>query len=99
MTIALLLAVAAPVFAQAQSPGVDRREHRQKERIKEGVRSGELTRQEARHLAGEQAAIRAEERAMKADGVLTPQERQKLQRDLDRSSQHIKNKKHNAQTR
>jgi hypothetical protein len=95
----MILALAGPVLAQTPSAGVDQREHRQQDRIKEGVRSGELTKQEAKQLAGEQKAIRAKERAMKSDGVLTQQERRELQRDLDRSSQHIENKKKNAQTR
>lgn len=97
--ILAIMTFACPVFAQTPSPGVDQRERHQMDRIKEGVRSGELTKQEAKQLAGEQAAIRARERAMKADGEVTPQERRELQRNLDRSSQHIEDKKRNAQTR
>jgi hypothetical protein len=95
----LTLTMTAPVFANPKSPGVDRREHRQKQRIKEGVRSGQLTRQEARGLAKEQRQIRAKEREMKSDGVLTPQERQELHQDLNESSQQIFQEKHDAETR
>jgi hypothetical protein len=95
----LVFAMATPLLANPKSPGVDRREHRQKQRIKEGLRSGQLTRQEARGLAKEQRQIRAKEREMKSDGVLTPQERQELHQDLNETSQQIFQEKHDAETR
>src|SRR5881628_3918656 len=58
----LIVAFAAPVFADQKSRGVDRREHRQKERIKQGVKTGELTKEEAKGLMQEQREIRAKER-------------------------------------
>jgi Protein of unknown function (DUF4057) len=99
--IAALLTVvmAAPVFANPKSPAVDRREHRQKQRIKEGVRTGQLTRKEARDLSKQQRQIHAKEREMKSDGVLTQQERQELHQDLNESSQQIFQEKHDAETR
>lgn len=101
IVVAALLTVtmAAPVFANPKSPGVDRREHRQKQRIKEGVRSGQLTRDEAKGLATQQREIRAKEREMKSDGVLTPQERKDLHQDLNESSKQIFQEKHDAETR
>ncbi len=100
--IAVMLATtfAAPVFAGPDdTPRADRRERKQQMRIQEGIKSGELTPREAAKLEAEQARIRATERAMKADGVVTRQERKELQRDLDRSSRHIAQEKHDAQTR
>ena len=75
----LVMAFAAPVFADPKPPGVDRREHRQKQRIKQGVKSGELTKEETRSLKAVQRAIRARERQMKSDGSLTRKERKELQ--------------------
>ncbi len=61
LRVLLLVAAFATVTATVASahgatPRVDRREARQSERIRDGVRSGELTRGETRQLA---AAIRA----------------------------------------
>ena len=95
----LIVAFAAPVFADPRSPGVDRREHRQKERIKQGVKSGELTREEAKGLMQEQREIRAQEREMKSDGTFTKEERKELQQDLNEASQNIREQKHDEQTR
>lgn len=82
--------------AQADSPdpGINVRQHRQQHRIGQGVRTGELTAAEARRLEREQRHIRQEERLYKSDGVLTQAERADLQRDLNRSSRHIYNEKH-----
>lgn len=95
----LVMTFAAPVFADPKSPGADRREHRQKQRIKQGVKSGELTKKEARALAAEQKAIRAKEREMKSDGVMTREERKELNRDLNEASRNIAEQKHDAETR
>ena len=95
----LVMAFAAPVFAAAKSPGVDRREHKQKQRIKQGVKSGALTKDEARALSAEQRAIRAKEREMKSDGVLTREERKDLHQDLNEASKNIAEQKHDADTR
>lgn len=100
--IAVLLAVtfAVPVVAGPNdTPGTDRREREQQMRIQEGVASGALTPREAAKLEAEQARIRAKEQAMKADGVVTKQERKELQRDLNRISRHIAKEKHDKQGR
>lgn len=95
----LVMTFAAPVFADPKSPGVDRREHKQKQRVKEGVKSGELTKEEARALAAEQKAIRAKEREMKSDGALTREERKELHQDLNEASRNIVDQKHDADRR
>lgn len=82
-----------------RTPLVDRREANQRHRIGQGVRSGELTRAETRTLVAEQRAIRGEERAYKADGTVTREERRDLQQDLDAASRHIYEEKHDADTR
>ncbi|CAG0929027.1 MAG: hypothetical protein EFKGCFLK_01532 [Rhodocyclaceae bacterium] len=90
---------AAPAQARPHDPGVNARQHHQQQRIGQGVRSGELTRGEAHRLAREQRHIRQEERLYKSDGVLTRAERADLQHDLNRSSRHIYNEKHDAELR
>lgn len=85
--------------AQESGAGVNARQHNQMDRIREGAASGELTRGETRRLVGEQGAIRREESAYRSDGVLSSRERADLHRDLDRSSNHIWQQKHDAQQR
>lgn len=53
LVMAGLLAIPA-----ADAATIDAREHRQRERIREGVRSDELTRHEAARLRREQSRIR-----------------------------------------
>ncbi|MBI1804288.1 MAG: hypothetical protein HY033_03250 [Ignavibacteriae bacterium] len=94
-----MLTFAGSVFAQTQTPQVDAREKNQQERIKEGVKSGELTGGETRRLEAEQGKIKADEMNAKADGKVTPAERRHIKREQNRASRHIYKKKHNARER
>src|SRR4051812_29676085 len=63
--VTLALGAMLGTTAYAQSP-VDRREQNQRERIQQGIKSGELTRPEARQLRVEEAKVRlAEAKAKK----------------------------------
>ena len=95
----LTVAFAAPLLAGDNTPGVDRREHRQKERIKHGMKSGELTKDEAKALHQEGKAIREKEKVFKSDGVVTREERKELHQDLNERSKHIAEEKHDADKR
>jgi len=85
--------------AAVRDPGVNARQANQRDRIQQGIRSGELTRGEARQLGAEQRAIRQEERQYKSDGVLTRAERKDLQQDLNAASKDIYSEKHDAERR
>ena len=95
--IALFLtcSVCVSAFAQDKTPVVDQREKNQQERIKEGVKSGELTPAETRRLEMQQGKIKADEMNAKSDGNVTPKERLKLKREQNRASRNIYHKKHN----
>jgi len=100
----LLVAMIAtlPITALAaatRGEGVDQRQHSQQARIHQGVQSGQLTRNEAHRLQGEQRHIRREERAYRADGHLSRGERADLRQDLNRSSRHITAQTHDGQRR
>ncbi len=86
-------------FAQDKTPKVDAREKNQKERIEQGVKSGELTRPEARRLKAKEAKIKADEAKAKADGEVTPAERAKLQHEQNKASKRIYRQKHDTQKR
>lgn len=78
---------------------VNAREHRQKERVEQGVRSGQLTKDEAKKLRAQQREIRQEEKQYRADGKFTKEERKDVQRDLNQASKDIYKEKHDAETR
>ena len=84
--------------AAKATPVVTRRQVRQQARIKQGVKSGELTKKEAAQLEHEQGKIRRTKRRAKADGVVTRKERAHLQHEQNKASRDIYRKKHNAQT-
>ena len=96
--LAAALAVAA-VPALAGTPRLDAREHNQRERIAQGIRSGELTRPEARRLVGGEIGLHRAERYAKADGVVTRAERCRLEHRADRLSARIWRQKHDPQSK
>lgn len=99
--LALLVGVLSTglVFAQTATPRVTHRQAEQQARINQGVRSGELTPEEARGLRTEQKLVRITKRAMRADRVVTPRERRVLNRQLNRTSRDIGKEKHDAEKR
>jgi len=99
LSLAVLMAVTSAVLAAPRDPGVNRRQHDQQARIHQGVRSGQLTHQEAKSLHAEQRSIRHEERQDKADGKMTAAERKDLHKDLNQASKDIYADKHNADVR
>lgn len=76
--------------------GIDGAQQRQREQIREGMRSGSLTPQEVRRLGGEQRQIAALERSYRADGVLSRDERRDLNGELRDAGRHIYNQSHDA---
>jgi hypothetical protein len=95
------VALGSTGFAVAgeRDPGVNRHQLNQQARIHQGVKSGQLTGQEARHLERKERNIRQEERVDKADGRLSPSERADLHRDLRAANRDIYRQKHDGQTR
>ena len=103
MTIRVLLlaavlaaTTAAVASADTFTPRVDRREVRQQARIQQGIRSGELTRGEARRLERGQARVDRMECRAKADGRVTLRERERLAHAQNVQSRRIHRLKHNA---
>lgn len=101
LTMAVVALVGILGFGAVSEAGtINRREHRQRARITDGARSGELTRREARRLhAGERHIQREERRYRRSDGQLSRWERRDLQRDLNRQSRRIYRQKHDEQER
>jgi hypothetical protein len=108
ITMAMLAVTAtalAPAVASADTqrsvrdPRINARQQVQRERIQQGVRSGELTRREAAKSRENQRDIRQLERAYKSDGELTRGERRDLTHEQNQASRQIYRDKHDAQER
>jgi hypothetical protein len=102
LTLAGVLAVASAGQADTRhtrDPGVNARQHNQRERIQQGARSGELTRRETGRLVEAQRDVRQLERAYKSDGTLTGAERRDLHHEQNQASHDIYRQKHDEQDR
>lgn len=96
LAAAATAATAVPVAAQR----VDQREAQQHERIREGVRTGQLTPAEARRLHYLEMRLHRTEARMRwhNGGRLSPWQRQRLKRMADQDSAAIYRLKHNSRS-
>ncbi|HSQ18750.1 MAG TPA: hypothetical protein VLR92_00115 [Blastocatellia bacterium] len=99
LLIVAVFVLGGSAVSMADSRGINGRQYREQQRINQGIRSGELTRREARVLEGRLARIRIHERFARADGHLSYRERARLNRELNRESRGIYRQKHDSQTR
>lgn len=90
------LLVGGSAYAQSMY-GIDQRQDYQQNRIEQGIRSGQITQNEAWRLEqGERAIDRAQARA-RADGVVTRQERNRIDYMTDRQGRQIYHQGHDSQ--
>jgi hypothetical protein len=95
LSSALVFGASIPVLAGGpKTPIINKREHRQQVRIRQGVRSGELSAREALRLQTEQARIRFYEARARANGHVSARERARLHRELNQANRHIRRQKH-----
>jgi Skp family chaperone for outer membrane proteins len=99
MTVAITTTLATSTMAGTSDHRVNHRQHNQHERIGQGVKSGELTKGEAKDLRSDQKGIRQEEQQFKSDGKMTKDERQELHQDQNAASKEIYQEKHDEQER
>lgn len=95
-----------PQTATAVAPikppmSIGARQKRQHDRIKEGVKSGEITKHEARRLKRQESRIQRQKQHFKAQngGTMTPAQKAKIQRQLNKENRRIIHQKHDAQSR
>ncbi len=90
------LLVGGSAYAQSMY-SIDQRQDYQQNRIEQGIRSGQITQSEAWRLEqGERAIDRAQARA-RADGVVTQQERNRIDHMTDRQGRQIYRQGHDSQ--
>ncbi len=101
IVLALVFVFSLGLFAQAQTatPKVSKRQKVQKERIKDGVQSGELTKRETAKVARQQRDIKRTKRRAKADGNVTTAERARIHSKQNKANRNIRRKKNNDRSR
>jgi len=78
-----------------KTPKIRKRARRQGARVLQGVKSGELTKDEVKDLRESKKAIRDKVKDAKSDGKVTLEERKDIHKDLNDRSKDIYEKKHN----
>ena len=93
--------IPAPEPAQKQQTQFRTRQEHERGRIARGVKNGELTQSEAKHLERQHRALNAEAAHMRKEdgGTLTAQDKAKLNGQQNRESHRIYRAKHNDNTR
>ncbi|HKP72972.1 MAG TPA: hypothetical protein VJT82_08545 [Pyrinomonadaceae bacterium] len=86
--IALLLGGSTEASAQWRRGRTNDRQ-----RVRRGIRSGQITRDEARQIRERQQQIRAERRAARSDGVITRDERREIRRDRREQDRYIRSQR------
>lgn len=98
VALTFLLSSDSAAQQRYKSNSINERQQNQRQRIKQGVGSGELTARETGRLAAEQVRIGRMEARFRASGEgLNNRERVRLQRELNQSSRHIYRQKHDRQ--
>ncbi|MEO5646871.1 MAG: hypothetical protein ABIQ56_00835 [Chitinophagaceae bacterium] len=99
---AKLFATAAAIFCisiASVNAQVKNHAQNQHQRIKSGVKNGELTRLEAKNLINDQKDIRQDIKLAGADGDITRQEKKIITKEQAKASREIYVKKHNRRDR
>ena len=96
-TIALLLGFSTETFAQGRYNRGNNRSDRQ--RVRRGIRSGQITRAEAQQLRERQRQIREARRGYRSDGQITREERREIRRNERASDRQIRQYRHNDDRR
>ena len=88
------------MFAQStKTPKINKKQKVQVAKIKQGVKSGELTRVETKRLMKQEAKLQRKKKIAKADGVVTPKERKQLHKEAKKLDAKIYKQKHDKQKR
>ncbi|MFT3681822.1 MAG: hypothetical protein QM791_16235 [Ferruginibacter sp.] len=95
-----VLAIIMAVSITDASAQIRKRAKNQHQRIKQGVKSGELTKAEAVNLRNDQKEIRQDVKEAKTDdGKITKDERKEIKQEQRKTSRKIFRKKHNNRDR
>jgi hypothetical protein len=88
--VAMLLAGSTEAFAQGRNRVGRYNDRQDRQRVRRGVRSGQITRDEARAIRERERQIRAERRGYRSDGVVTREERREIRRNEREQDRYIR---------
>ncbi|MDQ3650855.1 MAG: hypothetical protein M3458_11400 [Acidobacteriota bacterium] len=91
--IALLLAGSTEALAQNRNRGGRSNDYQDRQRVRRGVRSGQITRDEAREIREREQQIRAERRGYRSDGTMTREERREIRSDERQQDRYIRSQR------
>lgn len=94
-----LLGFAGFTQAQTATPGITKTQIDQQQRIKQGLKSGSLTKAEVKKLEKQQVQIQKMKIRSKADGVVTRKEKARINAAQTNASARIFKQKHDRQRR
>ena len=98
LILPILLLTFETVQANPNNRRFKKRSQNQQQRIQQGVKSGELTKGEAKHLEKDEKKIKHVEARAKADGVVTPEEAARIRNLQNKESQKIYGEKHDTES-
>ena len=85
--------------AQTKTPKITKTQFYQQKKIKQGIKSGELTKQEVRQLQGQQLRIQKTKKRAKSDGKVTPKEKAVIRLRQKKANATIYRQKNDRQDR
>lgn len=89
---------AANTFGQT-THRADKRQKNQKHRVKQGAKSGEITKREAKSIKYSAKSANRYEKKAKSDGTVTKKEKLRIEHKQDKTSRKIYRTKHNGRDR
>lgn len=95
----LILSIVLGLGIASTNAQIRHRAQNQHQRIRQGVKSGELTKNEAKNLRAGQKDVHQDIKKAKSDGKVTRAERKDIKRDERKNSRAIYRKKHNERER
>ena len=95
----LVAALALGAGVSSADAQIKHRVQNQHQRIRQGVKSGELTRREAKDLREDHKELRQDVKLAKSDGKITRGERKIIKQEEKKESREIYRKKHNRRER
>lgn len=97
--VTIFLAGASESFAQSRNRGLRIDDRQDRQRIRRGIRSGQITREEARLIRDRERQIRNERRGHRADGTVTRDERLAIRRAEREQDRYIRDQRRDDERR
>ena len=96
---ALILGYTAIQAQNTATPEINQKQREEKARIRQGERSGEITKAESKELRKDQRDIHKEKMKAKKDGDVTPKEKAKIKHKQRKAGKNIHEEKHDGKKR